>query len=184
MSDLHDKENELAHALLHKAPPSFARDKTEDWDMSRARSLKTADAPPVADGGGLRHNSGKVQLELIPAEWTWALAMVLTRGAAKYAPRNWERGMKWSYPVGCALRHIAKFVCGERYDKETGCHHLAMAAWNCLALMTYDIRGIGENDLGPADVNWLEQVAAEPGPELKARMAKNEITAAVKHPAQ
>jgi dATP/dGTP diphosphohydrolase len=127
---------------------------------------------PKADGGGLRFNTGKNQVELIPVEWIWALAMVLTRGAAKYAVRNWERGMKWSYPVGCAFRHMLKFLCGERYDKETGCHHLAMAAWNCLALMTYDIRGIGENDLGPAQLDWLEAVAVEPGPELLEIMRK------------
>lgn len=114
----------------------------------------------------MRFNSGKNQLELIPVEWIWGLGMVLTRGAAKYAVRNWERGMKWSYPIGCALRHMLKFMCGERYDPETGCHHLFMAAWNCCALATYDIRQIGENDLGAADVKWLDLVATTPGPAL------------------
>jgi hypothetical protein len=144
----------------------------------RARSLKSpppeilaaAGAPP-ADGGGLRYNAGKNQLELIPMEWTWGLGMVLTRGAAKYAARNWERGMKWSYPVGCAFRHIIKFCCGERYDKETGCHHLFMAAWNCCALASYDLRKIGENDLGFANLELLELVATEPGPALLEIMA-------------
>lgn len=124
-----------------------------------------------ADGGGMRFNAGKNQLELIPVEWIWGLGMVLTRGAAKYAVRNWERGMKWSYPIGCALRHILKFMCGERYDAETGCHHLFMAAWNCCALATYDIRQIGENDLGQAKLEWLEAVATVPGPELLKMMA-------------
>lgn len=121
----------------------------------------------VPDGGGLRYNEGKNQLELIPPEWIWGLAMVLTRGAVKYASRNWERGMKWSYPVGCALRHLLKFVCGERYDAESGNHHLAMAAWNCLALMSYDIRGIGENDIqGVGTIDWLDATAQEPGAAL------------------
>lgn len=133
---------------------------------------ETEAKPVVADGGGLRYNAGKNMLELIPPEWTWGLGMVLTRGAIKYATRNWERGMKWSYPVGCALRHIYKFVCGERYDKESGCHHLYHAAWNCLALATYDLRGIGENDLPKLDASLLEKVAVEPGPELLAKMQK------------
>lgn len=119
----------------------------------------------VADGGGLRYNTGKNQVELIPPEWILGLGMVLTRGAVKYASRNWERGMKWSYPVGCAMRHLFKFVCGERYDAETGCHHLAMAAWNCLALMTYDLRKIGENDL-VGDLGVTDAVATEMGPAL------------------
>lgn len=126
---------------------------------------------PQPDGGGLRFNTGKNQIELIPTEWTWGLAMVLTRGAFKYAIRNWERGMKWSYLIGCIGRHVLKFMCGERYDAETGCHHMFMAAWNCCALATYDIRKIGENDL-VGDPLWLELVATEPGPALLKLMAE------------
>lgn len=122
-----------------------------------------------ADGGGLRFNTGKNKLELMPMEWIWGLGMVLTRGAAKYVERNWERGMKWSYLVGCCMRHLIKFVCGERYDPETGCHHLAMVAWNALALMTYDIRKIGENDL-VGNLDWIAATATSPGPELQAIM--------------
>lgn len=139
-----------------------------------SKTEKTAKV--VADGGGLRFNAGKNQLELLPPEWVYGLGMVLTRGAVKYASRNWERGMKWSYPVGCALRHIFKFVCGESYDEETGCHHLAMAAWNCLALMTYDIRKIGENDL-VGNVAWMDATAQEPGAALQKLMADKAIAA-------
>lgn len=101
----------------------------------------------VPDGGGMRKDEGKNMLDLIPPEWIWGLGEVLTQGAEKYAVRNWERGMKWSKMVGCGMRHIFKFVCGERYDPESGCHHLLHAAWNILSLMTYDLRKIGENDL-------------------------------------
>lgn len=132
----------------------------------------------VADGGGLRYNAGKNQLELIPPEWEWALGMVLTRGAIKYESRNWERGMKRSYPIGCIKRHVNKFLAGEQYDEETGCHHLAMAAWNCLALMSYDIRGIGENDIQDVGkIDWLEKTAIEPGPALKVMLAAKQAAA-------
>lgn len=121
---------------------------------------------PAADGGGMRHNAGKNQIELLPPEWVWGLGIVMTRGAIKYEIRNWERGMRWAILVGCALRHLFKFVCGERYDKETGCHHLFMVAWNACALATYDIRAIGENDL-VGKLDWLDMVATVPGPELQ-----------------
>lgn len=111
-----------------------------------------ADAAIRADGGGLRYDTGKNRLELIPAEWPLALGEVLTAGANKYADRNWERGMSWSKMIGCALRHLYKFMLGERYDPETGCHHLAHCAWNILALMTYDVRSIGHNDLSVPDL--------------------------------
>lgn len=113
---------------------------------------------------GLRYNEGKNRVELLPPEWIWALGMVTTRGAMKYEDRNWELGMKWSIPVGCAFRHLLKFLCGERYDPETKCHHLAMAAWNMLALMSYDLRKIGENDLPLVDLSILEAVSDESNP--------------------
>lgn len=112
-----------------------------------------------ADGGGQRLNAGKNKMELTPSEWEWALADVTTQGSKKYAERNWELGMKWSTMIGCMKRHIAKFQAGERYDGPefsiengtTGCHHLAMVAWNALALMTYDLREIGDNDLAEGE---------------------------------
>jgi len=114
--------------------------------------------PAKADGGGLRFDTGKNRLELIPPEWDWALGDILTKGAQKYADRNWERGMPWSKIIGPMKRHYNKFLAGERYDPETGCHHLGMVAWNALALMTYDIREIGENDLGQGNLEWLDKV--------------------------
>ncbi len=107
-----------------------------------------------AEGGGQRLNKGKLRMELTPAEWEIALADVSTKGSLKYAARNWEKGMGWASMIGCMKRHINKFLAGERYDGEefdldkgtTGCHHLAMVAWNALALMSYDLRQIGTND--------------------------------------
>jgi len=117
----------------------------------------------LADGGGLRFNEEKNRLELTPPEWLWALGDVTTQGSKKYFARNWERGMAWSIMVGCSLRHVFKFIVGERYDPETGCHHLAMAAWNCLALMSYDLRGIGENDIPGSSVEILAKVNSGKG---------------------
>lgn len=145
-------------------PTTFGREAEED---RRAPTQK-------ADGGGLRYNTGKNRLELLPPEWDWALGIVMTRGAIKYAERNWERGMSWGTMVGCALRHVAKFATGERYDPESGCHHLAHAAWNCLALMSYDLRNVGTNDLA-GDRALLDKVAQEPGPELLEFMRKKGV---------
>jgi hypothetical protein len=111
----------------------------------------------TADGAGLRADKGKARLDLIPPSWIFALAGPMTYGAVKYAERNWERGMKWTKIVGPLMRHLFKFLSGERCDPETGCHHLAHVAWNALALMTYDLRGIGENDLTMAE-SWSEYV--------------------------
>lgn len=127
--------------------------------------LKTA---LKADGGGLRYNAEKNRLELLPPEWLWALGDVTTQGSKKYEPRNWERGMAWSIMVGCALRHLMRFCMGQRYDPETGCHELAMVAWNALALMSYDLRKIGTNDLPKTNVTLLAMVNSGEG-EIDAK---------------
>jgi hypothetical protein len=125
---------------------------------------------PAKSPAGLRFDGGKVQLELIPPEWIEALGQVLTKGAAKYEPRNWEKGMAWSKMIGCAMRHLLAFMKGERFDTKpdaqgrpgTGCHHLALAAINLLMLMSYDVRRVGDNDLprtktGPTMASTLKK---------------------------
>jgi hypothetical protein len=125
-------------------------------DMTVAERLRIEGI--TRDGGGLRYDTGKERLDLIPSEWPWALALVLSVGASKYEERNWEKGMKWSKMVSCALRHFYKFVAGERFDQESGIHHLAHAAWNILALMSYDIRGLGKDDIVSNTSNLLERL--------------------------
>lgn len=100
--------------------------------------------------GGLRFDDNKLRLDLVPAEWELELGRVNTAGSKKYAARNWEKGMKWMKMIGCMRRHVLKFMLGESYDKETGCHHLALAAWNLLGLMSYDMRKLGEDDRPPS----------------------------------
>lgn len=96
---------------------------------------------------GLRYDQGKNRLDLIPAEWEWELGRVTSFGTTKYPARNWEMGMDWGKVAGPARRHLNKFLRGERIDEESQCHHLALAAWNLLALMSYDLRGIGNDNL-------------------------------------
>lgn len=90
------------------------------------------------DGGGLRLNEGKLPLELVPPSAIFALGSVLAAGAKKYAPRNWERGMKWSVCYACCLRHLLKWFSGEDKDPETGLSHLYHALCNIAFLIEYE----------------------------------------------
>lgn len=142
-------------------PDTMAQTRVHPDDEKRQEGLGQG-----ADGGGKRLNAGKNLMELTPPEWEWALADVTTQGSKKYAKRNWEQGMDWSTMIGCTKRHINKFLAGERYDGpefdlekgETGCHHLAMVAWNALALMSYDLREIGTNDLPALQLELFDRV--------------------------
>ena len=94
----------------------------------------------------LRYDAGKPRYDLVPGDALEQLVIVYSRGAAKYSDRNWEKGMSWSRCFGSLMRHAWAFWRGETNDPETGCHHMAMAAWNCFALCSYDLRKVGKDD--------------------------------------
>ncbi len=110
---------------------------------------KPASAPetgPVVDGGGLRYNAGKRDFSLIPNDALAYLADLFTIGARKYAPRNWERGMAYSNVIKSLDRHWMAFKSGEDRDAESTLYHMVHVVWNAMALLTYQLRGIGEDD--------------------------------------
>lgn len=112
----------------------------------------------MAEDEAIRYDAGKARLDLIPAEWYWALGDVMLQGIQKYPERNWELGLAHGRLFASAMRHLVAFHGGEVYDKQTGCHHLAMAAWNCMALMSTDLRGVGKNDVPPTAPGVLEKL--------------------------
>lgn len=98
---------------------------------------------------GRRLDAGKARYDLIPPEALEALAMVYTKGAEKYAPRQWEAGMSWGRCFAAMMRHAWKFWRGETYDDGpggSGCHHMAHVMWNAAAILTYQARGKGTDD--------------------------------------
>lgn len=79
----------------------------------------------------------KVRLEFLPVQPLLDVGEVLTYGAVKYGPRNWEKGLAWHRAYGATLRHLFAWWSGETYDPETGLNHLAHAACNILFLLEY-----------------------------------------------
>lgn len=95
---------------------------------------------------GVKFDADKVRMELLPPELLESTAKVLAFGAKKYSERNWELGMKWSRPFGAMMRHMWAWWKGEDKDPETGYSHLAHAACCIAFLVSYESRGIGEDD--------------------------------------
>ena len=127
----------------------------------------------VSTDKGLRHNEGKVKVELVPPRWVLALAEVLTKGAEKYAERNWEKGMEWSKCYSSAQRHLLAFWDGEDNDKETGLPHVAHAAWNCLALLTYSEQQPGLDDR-PGTTN-ADRIGALTASQVQALASESDL---------
>lgn len=101
----------------------------------------------------LKKDTDKLRYDLVPAEAIEELVKVYTFGAKKYAPHSWEAGMKVSRIYAALLRHITAWWMGEDVDKESGLSHLAHAAWNVIALLTYAKRGMRETDDRPFRFN-------------------------------
>ena len=86
---------------------------------------------------GQRFNDGKLMYDLIPELAMEEMAKLYTFGANKYSARNWEQGLVFMETIAAIRRHIKEFVKGEDIDKESGCHHMASAAFGCLALVEF-----------------------------------------------
>lgn len=106
-----------------------------------------------AKGSGARYNAGKADLSLIPLSTLEDEARVWMYGTAKYKAFNWMKGMPWSVPLACALRHLAAFQAGEDIDSESGQSHLAHAMCN-LRMLTLYAKTYTEGDDRPKE--WLK----------------------------
>lgn len=99
--------------------------------------MSVGDVNSTEKGSGARYNSGKADFSLIPLMTMEDEAKVWEYGKQKYAAWNWAKGMAWSIPLACALRHIAKWQMGEENDQESGLPHLAHAICNLRMLTLY-----------------------------------------------
>lgn len=91
-----------------------------------------------------RYNENKPDLGLLAPNAILHLGAVYSYGAKKYAPDNWRKGLTYRACLASGLRHVFAFLAGENYDKESGLHHLAHAAWNCLTVLEYELLGTYE----------------------------------------
>lgn len=95
---------------------------------------------------GRKDDSGKLRYDLLPPDALDEVARVFTIGAAKYADRNWEKGMSWGRVFAALMRHAWAWWRGEQYDPVDGQHHLSSVVWCGLVLLAFDLRKTGTDD--------------------------------------
>ncbi|MDL2207151.1 DUF5664 domain-containing protein [Desulfovibrio sp. OttesenSCG-928-F20] len=88
---------------------------------------------------GIKHDVGKLRLDLLPPEAIRALGETLTHGAEKYGPDNW-RGVEPERYEAALLRHWLAWKEGELRDPESGLPHLAHVLCNAAFLMALETR--------------------------------------------
>lgn len=77
------------------------------------------------------------------------LARVAGMGADKYAAFNYLRGYDWSLSFNALMRHAMLFWAGEDIDDESNRTHMAHVAWHALALTSFLLRDLGNDDRPP-----------------------------------
>lgn len=88
------------------------------------------------EGANVRYGTGAVRssdaestrYDLISPIGLEAVARACAEGAAKYGDYNWERGMPVGDLLNHAIRHVYRYLAGDREED-----HLGHAAWGLLA---------------------------------------------------
>lgn len=90
-------------------------------------------------------DAGKLPWHLVPLAALEEVVRIYEFGLRKYGLNTWQlvenpQDRYWS----AIVRHLVAWKQGEQRDSESGLHHLAHAAWGCLALMWFDRNGGGK----------------------------------------
>ena len=84
--------------------------------------------------GAVRSSDAEdVRYDLISPIGLEAVARTCAEGAAKYGDFNWEKGMPVHDLLNHVLRHIYKYLSGDRSEP-----HLPHAAWGVLAAIHFE----------------------------------------------
>jgi len=107
--------------------------------------------PEDIASAAVKFDGDKTMYDLIPWDAIEELGKLYTKGAKKYAARNWEKGFRYGRTFAAMSRHaiawFMAYVRGESgVDPETGLSHMVAVAWNALALVTFELRKIGIDD--------------------------------------
>jgi CRISPR/Cas system CMR-associated protein Cmr3 (group 5 of RAMP superfamily) len=91
---------------------------------------------------GLKDDKSKLRWDLLPMETIEEVVKVLTMGANKYAPNNWQLvdNAKDRY-YAAAMRHIVEWRKGNKIDDESKLNHLSHVMCNIMFLLWLDMQG-------------------------------------------
>lgn len=102
---------------------------------------------------GLKHDTGKTDLSIVPEALDYAAARALTFGASKYGRNNFKGGIDYTRILGAALRHLKAWNEREDNDPESGLSHLDHAI-ACLAMLAvYETTSALKQEFDDRDLN-------------------------------
>lgn len=81
---------------------------------------------------GLRYNDNKPKWSLVHFQSLLPMVRVLEKGAIKYSPENWKKGLGKKEILESAMRHLTAMMDGELNDAETGLPHAGHVMCNMM----------------------------------------------------
>ncbi len=119
-----------AENLLKSAVPSTGYDQG-DVAFKRPENERVA---------GLKYDSGKPRISLVPPHALTEMAKVMTFGASKYKAHSWKQveNAQERY-LDALLRHAIAYVAGERIDPESGLPTMAHLMCDAAFLIELDM---------------------------------------------
>jgi len=94
-------------------------------------------------------DAGKPPMSLMPVQALQAVAVVMQRNqkpVGKYDRYSIREGGSWSSLLDASFRHLGEFQERHDLDQDDGLLALAHAACDVLALLDWQIRGVGTDD--------------------------------------
>lgn len=86
----------------------------------------------------MKFDAGKLRYSLVPPKAMKELAKVLTYGAKKYKPNNWQQVDDTERYVNALYRHLEAWRSGEKTDDESKLSHLSHALTNIAFLIHFE----------------------------------------------
>ena len=111
---------------------------------------------------GIKYDSEKPKMNLLPPKAIVEISKVLTFGAAKYDAENWRKldDLQNRYTAG-ALRHIFAHMDGEQLDPETNLSHLAHAMCCLLFKLEIELENAKIEEEKPRETDSTEHTARD-----------------------
>ena len=111
---------------------------------------------------GIKYDSAKPKMNLLPPKAILEVAKVLTFGAEKYDAENWRKldDLQNRYTAG-ALRHIFAHMDGEELDPETNLSHLAHALCCLLFKLEIELENAKIEEEEPRETDSTEHTACD-----------------------
>ena len=111
---------------------------------------------------GIKYDSEKPKMNLLPPKAIVEISKVLTFGAEKYDAENWRKldDLQNRYTAG-ALRHIFAHMDGEELDPETNLSHLAHAMCCLLFKLEIELENAKIEEEKPRETELTEHTARD-----------------------